>query len=202
MNRKITSKMLADLLNIKSESGSLSQRLKRDLKHNNKNLQVVLINDDISDGVGYDGVGYDGESYDGESYDGKRYDGESDSNPMSLSDGVYDLGSNDGVLSESMPILINQQKELINQQKELINQQQEQLNLCKRESGMTSSSSSSTSPFIHSSIFAPTSKKHKKTVRFNLLPKNKNRFMTHRRMPLRATPRPIIKPISSNILKI
>ena len=48
MNKEINSDMFADLLNVKHQPGTLSQRLKHDIKgHNNLNMhdrQIILIN--------------------------------------------------------------------------------------------------------------------------------------------------------------
>ena len=210
-NRDITSQMLANLLNMKREPGSLPQRMKRDIKQNDiKNLKIILIKGDGDGEVDGDG---DGDEQSDEERDVEEDDGLQ--NPFKESLLSSDLPSE--LPSELMPMIyqaqaqaqaqaqekekevevepemiykeqcqpqydfINQQKDLINQQQQLIKQQQDQL-----KEYMT--------PKLVPAIITPTPTptsthiKKKKTVRWkeldgliSLNPKKKSRRMLRRR---------------------
>lgn len=151
-NREITSQMLANLLNMKREPGSLPQRMKRDIKHNDtKNLKIILIKGDDDGEV-------DGDEQRDEERDVEEDDGLQNPFKESLvsSDLSSDLSSElpsdlpSDLPSELMPMIYQaqaqaQEKEkeievepemiykeqcqpqydFINQQKDLINQQQQ-----------------------------------------------------------------------------
>ena len=231
MTEEITSQMLAKLLNMKREDGSLPQRMKRDIKHNdNKDLQIILIKDDGDGNVQGD--------VQGRVQGDVQVQDDGIENPFKESLLSSDLPSE---LLPMMPMIyqekkkekepemmleqekepemmsmiykqpeydfINQQKELINQQQELIKQQQEKLKECS----VAFIPAPAYAPTSIIPTLAPTFIKKKKTVRWkemdglmDLIPKKKSRRMLRRRKLIRtrkATPFPI-QPFSSNILKL
>jgi hypothetical protein len=164
MNREINSSVFADLLNIKPKPGTLLQRLKNDMKDHNVNMddrQIIIIKDDTNPFQ-------------------NSFDEEPSSMPMPM------MYQEQEPSTSTMPMmyqeqepstykeneLIIQQQELIRQQQELIRHQQEQLNAYKKENN--------DSPH-------KTHKKHKKTVRFQLIPFHKK--MTKKKTRI-ATPMP------------
>ena len=188
MNQNITSHMLADLLNIKPEPGTLLQRVKYDMKdHNNINMddrRIILIKDDTL-------VNPFQNSFEEEQEPMIYQEQEPSSMPMIYQEPepssmpmIYQepepLTCKENKMSENE--LIMQQQELIRQQQELIRQQQEQLN--KQENMITNFNHNN-----HSST-----KKHKKTVRFQLIPFHKKMSKKKTR---RATPLPQRSSLSS-----
>jgi hypothetical protein len=166
MNQQINSDMFADLLNVKHQPGTLLQRLKHDIKgHNNLNMhdrQIILINNPFQN----------------------EEEEEEEPSSMPLSSPLsMPLSPLPMIYKEQEPlpckenelilIHLKQQQELIRQQQELITQQQEQLNAYKKENIVTNNH------LPH--------KKHKKTVRFQLIP-----FHTKlsKKKTRRATPLP------------
>ena len=179
MNQKINSNILADLLNVKHQPGSLLQRLKHDIKDNNFNMddQIILIKNPF-------------QNEEEEEEEEEEPSSMPLSSPLSLPLSLplpmiykeqepLPCKENELILDDfrfRAEIHLKQQQELIKQQQELIKQQQEQLNAYKKEN-------------IHHTnhITNLPHKKHKKTVRFQLIP-----FHTKlsKKKTRRATPLP------------
>ena len=226
MNKEINSDMFANLLNIKHQPGTLSQRLKHDMKgHNNLNMhdrQIILINNPFQN---------EEEEEEEEEPSSMSlpmplslplpmmYQQEEEQEPSSMSMSMplslplpmiyqQEEEQEPSSMPLSMPlslplpmiykeqeplpckenelilddflfraeIHLRQQHELIKQQQELITQQQEQLNAYKKENN-----------HHNNHITNLPHKKHKKTVRFQLIP-----FHTKlsKKKTRRATPLP------------
>ena len=209
MNQKINSNILADLLNVKHQPGSLLQRLKHDIKDNNFNMddQIILIKNPFQNEEEEEEEEEEPSSmplsmplssplpmiYQEQEPSSmpmiyQEQEPSSVSMPMPLSlplPMIYKeqeplpCKENELILDDfrfRAEIHLKQQQELIKQQQELIKQQQEQLNAYKKEN-------------IHHTnhITNLPHKKHKKTVRFQLIP-----FHTKlsKKKTRRATPLP------------
>ena len=222
MNQKINSNILADLLNVKHQPGSLLQRLKHDIKDNNFNMddQIILIKNPFQNEEEEEEepssmplslplslplssplslplpMIYQEQEPSSMPMIYQEQEPSSVSMPMPLSSPLslplslplpmiykeqepLPCKENELILDDfrfRAEIHLKQQQELIKQQQELIKQQQEQLNAYKKET-------------IHHTnhITNLPHKKHKKTVRFQLIP-----FHTKlsKKKTRRATPLP------------
>ena len=220
MNQKINSNILADLLNVKHQPGSLLQRLKHDIKDNNFNMddQIILIKNPFQNEEEEEEeeepasmplsmplssplpsplpMIYQEQEPSSMPMIYQEQEPSSVSMPMPLSSPLslplslplpmiykeqepLPCKENELILDDfrfRAEIHLKQQQELIKQQQELIKQQQEQLNAYKKEN-------------IHHTnhITNLPHKKHKKTVRFQLIP-----FHTKlsKKKTRRATPLP------------
>ena len=193
MNQKINSDMFADLLNVKHQPGTLLQRLKLDMKgHNNLNMhdrQIILINNPFQNEEEEESMPLSSALPLSMIYQQEQEEEPSSmslplplplslplSSPLPM---IYKekeqepLSCKENELIIRAEIHLKQQQELIKQQQELIAQQQEQLNAYKKENIVTNNH------LPH--------KKHKKTVRFQLIP-----FHTKlsKKKTRRATPLP------------
>ena len=216
MNQKINSNILADLLNIKPKPGTFIQRLKHDMKDNNFNMddQIILINNPFQNEQEEEEeepssmplsmplssplslplslplpMIYQEQEPSSMPMIYQEQEPSSVSMPMPLSSPLslplpmmykeqepLPCKENELILDDfrfRAEIHLRQQQELIKQQQELIKQQQEQLNAYKKENIVTNNH------LPH--------KKHKKTVRFQLIP-----FHTKlsKKKTRRATPLP------------
>ena len=176
MNQKINSDMFADLLNVKHQPGTLLQRLKLDMKgHNNLNMhdrQIILINNPFQNEEEEESMPLSSALPLSMIYQQEQEEEPSSmslplplplslplSSPLPM---IYKekeqepLSCKENELIIRAEIHLKQQQELIKQQQELIAQQQEQLNAYKKENIVTNNH------LPH--------KKHKKTVRFQLIP--------------------------------
>ena len=215
MNQPLTSDILAHLLNLNREPGSITQRLKRDIKkniHMDNDHRIIIIKQNPNQ------IQQESSSYPMEDSSSmispqlESYPMEDSISIMSPQLESYPMEESSSMMSQdqyqdspqdsssSVPLneLIQQQQELIRQQQELITQQQEQLTIYKRES-------------IMSRFISLPKKKHVKTVRFQLPLYKRNK--RHKRKTRRATPIPSLKPesesqelnmadFSSNMLKL
>ena len=199
MNQPLTSDILAHLLNLNREPGSITQRLKRDIKkniHMDNDHRIIIIKQNPNQ------IQQESSSYPMED-SSSMISPQLESYPMEesssmMSQDQYQDSPQDSSSSVPLNELIQQQQELIRQQQELITQQQEQLTIYKRES-------------IMSRFISLPKKKHVKTVRFQLPLYKRNK--RHKRKTRRATPIPSLKPesesqelnmadFSSNMLKL
>jgi hypothetical protein len=176
MNQEINSHMFSDLLNIKPKPGTFLQRFNHDMKDNMDDRQIILIKDDTIVNP-FQNSFEEEEAEEPLSMPMIYQEQEPSSMPMPL---IYQeqepFTYKENKVSENE--LIMQQQELIKQQQEMIRQQQEQINTYKKENMIPTFNHTNNLPH----------KKHKKTVRFQLIPfhKKMTKKKTRRTTPIRS----------------